>query len=856
MNQTHKELDLQDRRSIEPTPVSKDDLISMPAQEDMDKRTETSKVFSLGENRFQAVLFAEPVHYLDPDTGRYEAIDNRLDDISDEKGRHVLRNRKNPHLKVSMAAADQDESVVIEDESGHRISWAFLGAEAVSPAALRDEKAQKAAQLDRIEQALVGTHAGALYSGIFPGADLKCSIQGHMFKDELIFSSPESVKTIRLQLRAPGLKPSKDEQGSILIADENGKIVYTLPMPFMKDAQEESIFGSVEVSLEQGKHPDAWLIAYTPDKTWLDGAKYPVILDPVVITKKHSTAIEDNYITSAQPNTVQPYAGAAMKVTYNSGSWGTSKSFIKFLNADLPPIDSSYYVTKAYMFVQTRSAPTSPASVYLKEVMGPWNSTTITYNNAPALNAFSLDYTYMNAANTWYSYDISNLVRKWYAGTNYGFALEANTGTFMELSTSDDSYNKPYVMISYVSLAGLESFLAYESQSVGLAGTGHVSLYNGNLIFEHQDTVCNGNILPVSVSHFYNSCYRNDDAFGVGKGWKTNYHQCLHRETLPDGTGNVLYYVYTDGDGTRHYFKQTGGVWKDQSGLELTLTISGSLVTIRDKGDNTMTFDLPTVEFNGNYANVKMIKTFADPHGNSIVVSTDANRLLTNIEDGAERNTGFSSYSSRMSTIYSPGYGESGYCGFEYNTLGQMTKIWQLDGEPGIRESTYTYNAQGLLETATNHDGLKITYEYYLTREPYRVKKMTVSNGSTPGNSRLYEYGDNLTVVTDLTVPNGKKLFYHFNDYGNVVSVNDQLGYAAFTKYNSSQPMNHPEVVSRMQRVVCNLLRNHGFENSDSWSLSSAMSYATDAKYMGNRSLKVTTQGVTGMHIASQSVLI
>lgn len=221
----------------------------------------------------------------------------------------MLRNRKNPHLKVSMAAADQDESVVIEDESGHRISWAFLGAEAVSPAALRDERAQKASQLDRIEQALIGTHAAALYSGIFPGADLKCSIQGHMFKDELIFASPESVKTIRLQLRAPGLKPSKDEQGSILIADENGEIVYTLPMPFLKDAQEESTFGSVEVRLENGKQPDAWQITYTPDKAWLAGAKYPVILDPAVITKKHSTAIEDNYITSSQPNTVQPYAG-------------------------------------------------------------------------------------------------------------------------------------------------------------------------------------------------------------------------------------------------------------------------------------------------------------------------------------------------------------------------------------------------------------------------------------------------------------------------------------------------------------------------------------------------------------------
>lgn len=201
MNQNHKELDLQERKSIEPTPVSKDDLISMPAQEDMDKRTETSKVFHLVRTAFRR--FTRTVHYLDPDTGRYEAIDNRLDDISDEKGGHVLRNRKNPHLKVFMAAADQDELVVIEDESGHRISWAFLGAEAVSPASLRDEKAQKAAQLDRIEQALIGTRQRSVQRHL-PGADLKCSIQGHMFKDELILPSPESVKTIRLQLRRLG----------------------------------------------------------------------------------------------------------------------------------------------------------------------------------------------------------------------------------------------------------------------------------------------------------------------------------------------------------------------------------------------------------------------------------------------------------------------------------------------------------------------------------------------------------------------------------------------------------------------------------------------------------------------------
>lgn len=89
-------------------------------------------------------------------------------------------------------------------------------------------------------------------------------------------------------------------------------------------------------------------------------------------------------------------------------------------------------------------------------MLGEWNSQTITYNNAPALNDKTLDYQYMEANSTWYNYDISNLVRKWYGGENYGFALEANTSTYITLYTSDHAYYQPYVTINYVSLAGLE----------------------------------------------------------------------------------------------------------------------------------------------------------------------------------------------------------------------------------------------------------------------------------------------------------------------------------------------------------------------------------------------------------------
>lgn len=90
-----------------------------------------------------------------------------------------------------------------------------------------------------------------------------------------------------------------------------------------------------------------------------------------------------------------------------------------------------------------------------------------------------------------------------------------------------------------------------------------------------------------------------------------------------------------------------------------------------------------------------------------------------------------------------------------------MTGIWEIAGQPGVEETTYTYDANGLLTSATNCDGLKVTYEYYTTREPFRVKRVRITGGTLCAYDRTYEYKDCLTVVTDNL--NGKKLFYHFH---------------------------------------------------------------------------------------------
>ena len=54
-----------------------------------------------------------------------------------------------------------------------------------------------------------------------------------------------------------------------------------------------------------------------------------------------------------------------------------------------------------------------------------------------------------------------------------------------------------------------------------------------------------GNLMPVSVSHYYNSCLSDANDYACGKGWKTSAHQKVTREKH----NNINYFVWEDGDG-------------------------------------------------------------------------------------------------------------------------------------------------------------------------------------------------------------------------------------------------------------------------------------------------------------------
>ena len=453
---------------------------------------------------------------------------------------------------------------------------------------------------------------------------------------------------------------------------------------------------------------------------------------------------------------------------------------------------------------------------------------------------------------SWKEFDVTSLARKWYLGDNHGVQLSApeSESSFSQLHSSETA-NQPYFVLEYASLAGLESYLTYDHQSAGLAGTGSVSLVNGNLIFAHADTAMNGNRLPVSITHYYNSCDSDKDEFGMDYGWRTSLHQTLHK-VLYNGE---VEFVYTDGDGTEHFFqknKDDQKKYSDQSGLSLTLEVGDENITITDKGDNGMTFplvsDTPT-EDAPETAKV-LIQKIQDAVGNEVTVTAvaDAPLKIASVTDGAGRVTTFHYMDGRCDRIQTPWQNENSCVRFNYYNE-ETLYITHEDG----RMSKYEYalaNGYHLLMSASAIEKhvdqqpdkklADVTYKYSNTNAidglPHCITHATVTgtkNGTTLTAANVsYTYGNHMALVRDEI--SGKTLRYHFNDDGNQTSVDDELGYAMYTRYdrtddNANAPINHATERSRMQRVVRNLLLDPMCEeNSSVWEKSSSGTITRD----------------------------
>lgn len=160
-----------------------------------------------------------------------------------------------------------------------------------------------------------------------------------------------------------------------------------------------------------------------------------------------------------------------------------------------------------------------------------------------------------------------------------------NTGKFIpERNNNYPAGYYPYVSITYRNNKGIEPYWDYTTASAGTAGTLSVNDFTGNAVLSHTDAATSGLLMPISVTHVYNGYMAGQDFTAptkftdkikpfAGYGWKLNLYQIVRSSSVYGLSGDYQTkwpYVYTDGDGTEHYFMKTSdGKYKDEDGLGL-----------------------------------------------------------------------------------------------------------------------------------------------------------------------------------------------------------------------------------------------------------------------------------------------
>ena len=822
----------------------------MPGKEVTQQRTHNSKTFDLGRGAYQTVIYPETVHFKDAE-GQWKEIDNRLEEARNEQGEAILRNQSNVLTMEFAKQTGKAPLVCISNKKGQKIAWNIQNQNEHVEAKPICENCCDTGDEDACRADLSHVETELHYKEILPNVNVVCRMQGMMFKDDIVMENPQAQHRFVLEMDTQNVQLVKQEEGTIVAYAEGNpaEIAFVLPAAFMRDA--EGNIGTVETDLveENGKIQ----VALNCDEDFLQNAVYPVVVDPLIQTEEHSSAMEDNFVTSSAPNTVQSYSQARLRICKNT-SYGECRSFLKF--TDLPFFMPSNMVTKAYlrMSLYTKQG-TRAVPVYVKEVLEDWSSQTITWNNQPSLGEHDVDVAIVPAnagAGSTFAFDISNLVRKWYEGSNYGVAFERKitaTPNTVEFGSSDSVYHKPVIMINYVSFAGLQNHLAYDSFDCGRAGTGYVNLYNGDVVIARPLTQCGGNRMPVSITAYYGA-----QLFGVtarvGSHWRLSCDQCMTKSYIND----ELYFIWSKGDGSQHYFRKpnsSAAYYEDLSGLSLKLTDNGTYTEIEDKGGTVMRFESPQDALD----DTGRLLSITDSCGNTNTFQYGDWRL-ERITDGAGRVTQFTYSGNMLTGILAPG--ETAPVTLEYYNNMRLNGIVDADGERTSISWTQVageFGSDDYVESIGNSgDGryLEFTYPYAM---PHRVERMRIvyptGEDLYVGNSHAYSYRDMMTVVQDMTVVNGKRMIYQFNDFGNVVSVRDELGYASYSKFSEALLPNHPEQVSKLQRSVINLLPNHDFELDGYWNTAlndgeGSFAYVTDQKYLGSRSMRMMKTNADG----------
>ena len=682
-----------------------------------------------------------------------------------------------------------------------------------------------------------------------------------------------------------------------------------------------------------------WQLTVAADPDWLnaEARTYPVEIDPTVIYIGNGSnkIVLTSYVNSANTTSTSTQNTAFLRSGYSNQDSYCMGHTVGLIYVDqLPDVPTGCVVNGAYLeFTQTDYNGINNSGyhrLYATTINTPGNPLTYlsgrTWNNylsdilpyywkpdpdeaAPALDynkeflssGKKTVYTITGAAQRWYDPNDTSISRLLVLDNGHTSTTNARI-TYAGYAYGTTSY-RPKIYVSYRNTNGVDGVSDSHTQNVGRAGTGYVNDYTLKTALSVPLLSYPSTALPFSLSlnyseGFSNSQFSGNDSAGLhtasfstskmGCGWKLSAQQTVKSLPLQYGSSTKTHLVYTDASGTEHYFyKDTGSNdYKDEEGLNLTITGSDASYTMTDKTGNTWIFTFGYLtsytDANGNAlyysydgVNYSENATMWKPSDNSnphqltgvwrknhgcavehLVAVTYASGHLSAVTDMAGRTTAFGYSNTDATALTSIDFPDGQHAIYAYSVDNGYYRLAQAeDREAGYRID-YTYQSNHPLrvlsysESTRTGSGQNISWELGQRVNCYQ-------HGANYSRFRYFEAGD-----TNQNSPGKLVTLHYFDSVGRTVNVltmnpaeTEILGVSSGTYTNNSgtnAKNNRLKSAASAGLQTTNLIKNADLEHATAlqyWTASgsgsaSAVSAEGDVKpHGGNRMVRLSSGG-------------
>ncbi len=650
-----------------------------------------------------------------------------------------------PAPTASAAGVSEGLQVLLRQEetaetASDGTSWSRLLSEQVTAevdnSGAEDPLAKEPVSLETLTETAV-SKSTVRYANAFPGADLLYENHGYDLKESILVPARQEAYSYAFHLDLEGLAPALKKDGSVLLTGADGAEIFTIPAPTLEDAAGNI---SSDAAYQLLKTDAGFILSVTADPAWMNAEDraFPVTIDPSLYLHNNG-GVQTTMLRSGSPNSAAPDHADQFVGKKNNTTYQTCEVVLQVESMPQIPVNCALVNATLMMahagFFTSDSASTSSGSLTVdaKKLGAPSsNVLNLTYNGVHGsgglgVDGIILDYKTLSSStkNKYASWDVTSAALDWLdAGASKGAILltphEANPNRFANLIGHAWHDNSPYFVVQYRNVVGLEDYYTYQEESADDAGDISINDFTQKMTLAHSDVSLSLAAQSVGLTHYFNGSECNFDftanaSAGIntcnftnmklGQGWKLSAQQTVVEKTI----GKDPYLIYTDGDGTEHYFSKDGSTWKDEDGLNLKITKSTSgsntIYTMTDPdAENTWVFHngylISRTDDNGNAVYIAYNENYSTSNTNWKPAADQSNRIVQIIEKTNAGND------TQLITAATLTYNSSNYLAQIKDYANRTTTLEYSSNRlirithPDDTKAEYQYKASGSMEAA------------------------------------------------------------------------------------------------------------------------------------------------------------